>query len=148
MGTELSQNDLLRGLQGCDELLISSFHREPEENLFAVPNGFTLQEKPLALDASLVNMYILFKWAAGQATRKDPNPDAGGWYLGKLTRCFDPSTPSLFKKFNYDVAYADGKRGQMLKLDDFMGAGDDLDKEEYSSVAPPGSWTLLTMDGA
>ena len=51
-----------------------------------------------------------------------------GWYLGRLVRRFDESTPSLFKRFNYDVAYTDGKRGQMLGIKLFL-------EEEMHSAA-------------
>ena len=90
----------------------------PEQ--FAIPEGFVLLDRPDELDLSIVGYYILYKWAAGKATARCPNPDPGGWYLGQLMRRFDLSTPTLYRRYNYDVAYSDGKFPQKLDLDRFL----------------------------
>ena len=66
---------------------------------WSVPEGFKVADEPAKLDSSLVGEYVYLRW------------EMYGWQLGKIAGVITKSTPQLFKKFNYRIAWADGSKG-------------------------------------
>ena len=91
---------------------------------WSLPAGFEVAPEPSKLDDSLVHQHVYMRW------------ERYGWQLGQITDVITAATPRLFKKFNYRVMWADGKKGPM-KLS--------VDSYAFGSAARFNSWVILRV---